>query len=82
MDCPFKYTMSYSCSEVDSSLVFPLKANIWWFFVKTYAKTFQLMLDEFLVPKRLQNIQYNEDEIASASNCWQDERNTEIREKM
>lgn len=76
------HTVSYSSSEVDPTLVFLLEANIWWFFVETDAKTFQLMLDEFLVPERLQNIQDNEDEIASASNCWQDERNTEIREEM
>lgn len=65
---------SYSGSEVDSALVFLLEANIWWFLVEPDTKTFQLMFNELLVSERLQNVQDDQDKVASASNCWKEVR--------
>ncbi len=69
---------SYSCSEVDSALVFLLVANIWWLLVESDAKTFQLVFNELLVSERLQNVQDNQDEVASASNCWKETRSGKV----
>ncbi len=69
---------SYSCGEVDSALVFPLVANIWWLLVESDAKTFQLVFNELLVSERLQNVQDDQDEVASASNCWKEMRSGKL----
>lgn len=69
---------SYSCGEVDSALVFLLVANIWWLLVESDAKTFHLVFNELLVSERLQNVQDDQDEVASASNCWKEMRSGNV----
>lgn len=53
--------------EVDASFVLLLKADVWWLFVQSDAKSLQLMFNQLLVAKRFQHIEHNQDQVASSS---------------
>lgn len=57
----------YHNIQIDSTfLLFP-KADIWRFFVEPDSEAFQFVLEQFLVLKRLEDVENDEDQTAGAS---------------
>ena len=55
---------TYSGGEVDASLVLPLVADVGRLLVQPDAEALQLVLDQVLVAQGLQDVQYDEDQVA------------------
>jgi hypothetical protein len=54
--------------DCDAALVLLVNQDGWRLFIQANSKALQLALDDLFVPKRLEDIQNNENEITCASN--------------
>lgn len=60
-------SVAYSRGEVDASFVLLLEADVGRFLVEADPEALQLVLDQLLVPERLQDVQDDEDQVAGTS---------------
>ena len=50
----------------DTALVLPAYSDVWWLLVEPDSEALEFRLDNLLVTKRLENVEDNEDEVASS----------------